>query len=328
MVGVREVGSPEELVLAHERDHAREGALVRIAGDPALALEIDARLLREPGVAAERRDVDGVHPLEPVPDPARARLEHHDLQPRELLEHPELEHRREGVPHAVGRRHVDEERERGVRHAPEPPGCRPERLEAGMDGDRQPELLRQPEHAMVVRVPRRLPCHHERRDEDPLHAIMRGPRELALGLLGEPERKVRDRHESPPAPGAELDDPAVVGPRVRLRELQVLALRLPEDAERRVEDREVEVFPIESLEPLRRIPRPEPRIVEIPEPRPHPPRRRGDATHQVHRPEPLRQVPPHHLGGPPRDLEVLEPLCVPADAHRPIAEARLEMAVP
>src|SRR5262249_60817105 len=128
---------------------------------------------------------------------------------------------------------------------------------------RQPELLGQPEDAVVVRVPGRLARHHEGRDEDPLHPLTRRPRELALGLFRKPERNMRDRHEAPAAPGAELDDPAVVGAWVRLRELQVLALRLPEDAERRVEDREAEVLPGEPLEALPRGPRAEPRIGDV-----------------------------------------------------------------
>src|SRR5262249_62355779 len=117
--------------------------------------------------------------------------------------------------------------------------------------------------------------------EVPAHPGPRRPRALALGLFGSPGRSMRDRREAPAAPGAELDDPAVVGACVRLRELQVLALRLPEDAERRVEDREVEVLPVEPLEALRRVPRAEPRIVEISEARSLAPRRRRDAPHHA-----------------------------------------------
>src|SRR5262245_50658234 len=140
VVGVREVRRPEELVLADARDDAGERALVRVARDPALALEVDARLLREARVAAERGRVDRVHALEPVADPAGAGLEHDDLQERELLEHAELEHRRERVTDAVGRRHVDQERERRVRHPSEATGRRPERLEARVDRDREADV--------------------------------------------------------------------------------------------------------------------------------------------------------------------------------------------
>src|SRR5439155_4923117 len=111
-------------------------------------------------------------------------------------------------------------------------------------------------------------------------------------------------------------------------QLQVLALRFPENAERRVEDGELQVLPIESLEALACVPRPEPRVVEIPEPGAYPARWRRDAPDQVHRAESLRQVPPHHLGGSPRDLEVLASFGVAADTHGPVAEARLETVVP
>src|SRR5436190_4167214 len=328
VVGVREVGGPEELVLADVRDDARERALVRVARDPALALEVDARLLRESGVPSERRRVDRVHPLEPVADPARARLEDDHLQARELLEHAVLEHRRERVPHAVRRRDVDEERERRVRHPPEPARRGPERLEAGMDGDRQPELRREPEDAVVVGMAGCFPRHHERRDEDALHAVARRARELALGFVGETEGDVRDRHEPTAAARAELDDPAVVDARVRLRELDVLAFRLPEHAERRVEHRDVEILLVEAREPLARIPRAEAGVVEVAEAGRLAAGRRRDAADQVHRAEALRQVAAHHLRWPAGDLEVLETLRVAPDAERPVAEARLEHAVP
>ena len=139
---------------------------------------------------------------------------------------------------------------------------------------------------------------------------------------------MRDRHEASPAAGTELDDPTVVDARVLLCELQVLALCLPEDTERRVEDREIEVLAVEPLEPLRRIPRAEARVVEIAEPGALPSRRCQDATDEIHRPETLRQVSPDHLRRTARDLEVLAPLFVAADAHRPVAKARLEPLVP
>src|SRR5262245_36224826 len=183
VVGVREVRRPEELVLADARDDAGERALVRVARDPALALEVEARLLAEARVAAERRRVHRVHPLEPVADPPGARLEHDDLQARELLEHAELEHRREGVTDAVRRGHVDEERERRVGHPPEAPGRRPERLEARVDRDREADVGSDLEHAVVIRMPRRLPRHHEGRDEDTLHPVARCPLDLARGLV-------------------------------------------------------------------------------------------------------------------------------------------------
>ncbi len=266
------VGGPEEFVFPHAGDHAGERALVGIAGDPALALEVDTGLLGKPRVAAERRRIDRVHALDPVPDPSRARLEDDDLQAREFLEHPELEHRGEGVTDAVGCGDVDDERERRVGHPPEPSRRGPEGLEPGMDRDRQPEILGHPEYVVMVRVSRRLSRHHEGRDEHTLHAVTGRPLDLARGFLGQAERDVRDGHQAPAAPGAELDDPAVVGTRVGLGELQILALRLPENAERRIENGEIEVLVVETRDPLCGIPRPESRVVEVPEAGPLPPR--------------------------------------------------------
>src|SRR5262245_38268304 len=111
MIRVGEVRRPEEAVLADDRNHARERAFVGVARYPALALEVDARLLGQRYVPPERRGVDGVHALEPVADPTGAGLEHHDLQAGELLEHAELEERREGVADGVRCGDVDEEAE-------------------------------------------------------------------------------------------------------------------------------------------------------------------------------------------------------------------------
>jgi len=68
-----------------------------------------------------------------------------------------------------------------------------------MDGDRQPELLRQAEHPMVSGCPG--PFASSRRAQcNTLDALTRRPRELALGVLGEAEREVRDRASRPPLP--------------------------------------------------------------------------------------------------------------------------------
>src|SRR5207253_736782 len=74
---------------------------------------------------------------------------------------------------------------------------------------------------------------------------------------------VRDRHQAAAAVAAEVDDPAVVGARVGLRQLEVLALGLPQDAERGVEDAGGEVLALEPLEALLRVPRAEAGVVEV-----------------------------------------------------------------
>src|SRR5205823_11119400 len=100
-------------------------------------------------------------------------------------------------------------------------------------------------------------------DEARLRAVGAGALGLRLGLAGKPERHVGDRDAPAAAAGAELDDPAVVRARVRLRESQVLALGLPEDAESRVEDGDVQVLAVEALEALLGVPRAEARVAQV-----------------------------------------------------------------
>ena len=229
--------------------------------------------------------------------------------------------------HAVRRGHVDEEGERGVAHAPEASGRRPEGLEAGVDADREADLLGAAEDAIVVGVARGFLRHHEGRDEDALHAVARRALELALRLLGDAEGEVCDGDQAAAAVAAEVDDPAVVGARVGLCQLQILALGLPQDAEGRVEDTDGEVLAVEPLEALLGVPGAEARVVEVLEAG----RRAGrgrDVADQVHRAEARGQVLADHLRGLAGDLEVLEAVRPLAHAERAVAPARLQVAVP
>src|SRR2546430_10065849 len=102
---------------------------------------------------------------------------------------------------------------------------------------------------MAVRLSR----ERERRDERAATAVADRALELARGRTRIAEREMRDRHQPAAARPAEVDDPAVVSARVRLGELDVLELALPEDRQRRIENRRIEPLPIEKREPLRRI---------------------------------------------------------------------------
>src|SRR5439155_1656593 len=165
--------------------------------------------------------------------------------------------------------------------------------------------------------------HHEGRDEDALHAVARRALELALRLLGDAEGEVRDRDEAAAAVAAEVDDPAVVGARVGLRQLQILALGLPQDAEGRVEDADGEVLAVEPLEALLGVPGAEARVVEVLEAG----RRAGrgrDVADQVHRAEARGQVLADHLGRLRRDLETIHSSApsassAPGSAPRPLS---------
>jgi hypothetical protein len=131
--------------------------LVRVARDPALALEVEARLLGEQLAyqGALRGVVDGVHAVEPVGDPAGAGLEHHHLEAGKLAEDPVLEERREGVSHGIGCRHVQEERVPHARVLAEAAGPGPLGLEARMDAEGQAELLGGREDPLVVTMTER-----------------------------------------------------------------------------------------------------------------------------------------------------------------------------
>ena len=183
MVGVREVRSPEEPVLAHYLHHAGQGGLVGVRRDPALALEVLRRLVLE-AFAHERalgRLVDGVEAVQPVAHPARTALEHDDPKARELLEGAVLEERREGMPHRLASDHVLEERELTTVHLSEARLPRPERVEGRMDAERQAELCGRGEHPVVVRMRHPLAGRRKGRDPDALDAVAGGPSQLAFG---------------------------------------------------------------------------------------------------------------------------------------------------
>ncbi len=105
VVGVREVRRPHEPVGAEALGERRDRLLVGVAADPAPLLEVVRRRVLERHPLADAGVAEhGVHAVEPVADPAAARLEHEDLQAREPVEHAVVEQRGELVAHAVGRR--------------------------------------------------------------------------------------------------------------------------------------------------------------------------------------------------------------------------------
>src|SRR5206468_682491 len=77
-------------------DDGRERALVGVGGDPALPAHVGARQLAERQRDPQRSPGERVHAVEPVGEPARARLEHDHLEPREAVEGRMEEEGREG----------------------------------------------------------------------------------------------------------------------------------------------------------------------------------------------------------------------------------------
>ena len=101
------VRAPDDAVLADERSQYRQGALVDLVADPALAGEVLAR--RQTHLRAEAAEALGllVEPLHPERHPAAARLQEHDPQVRVAFEDTEGDqlgtgqHLLEGVRHGV-----------------------------------------------------------------------------------------------------------------------------------------------------------------------------------------------------------------------------------
>ena len=98
-------------------------------------------------------------------------------------------------------------------------------------------------------MPERASVVGERRDVRAPRAFADGPLQLSAAAVGIAEGQVRGR-DQPGAVGAELADPAVVGAGVGLRQLGVVELGLPQQADRRVEDGGVDALGVEQLEAL------------------------------------------------------------------------------
>src|SRR6266446_9551291 len=104
-----------------------------------------------------------------------------------------------------------------------------------MESERYAEVLCFGKNDVVVGMGVRLAGHGELRDPRAFTSVAHGAVELIGGGLGIAEREMGDRNQASAAVGAEVDDPAVVGARVGLCELDVLAFGLPDQAHRRVQ---------------------------------------------------------------------------------------------
>src|SRR5262245_28613413 len=162
----------------------------------------------------------------------------------------------------------------------------------------------------------------ERRQPSGAAPVGDGALQLARGGLRIAEREVRDRNEAPTRVAAEVGDPAVVRALIGERQVAVVDLALPEQAERRIEHGLLEVLEIEQLDPLLRVAGSERNVILVPA--------IGAALHRQisHRAEQSE----HTLGGALRrasiELEILESLRVGADPQRALAVALLEVLAP
>src|SRR5712691_6588241 len=101
MVGMREVGCPEELVRSAQLHHRGQRMLVGVGRNPNVALEVEARTLLELDRSSDDAVVYRVHPVEPVADPSGADFQDNELELRKAVERSELEETRQTVTHGV-----------------------------------------------------------------------------------------------------------------------------------------------------------------------------------------------------------------------------------
>src|SRR5262249_25971589 len=133
------VGAPQDVALGAELDHRRQRLLVGIERNEALLEEILTWLAPEPRHVPPHLLVVAIHAVEPVSDPAHARLEEAHSQPGKLLEHSAAHDVHASRLQLEGM--ADHVKEEGIsitvgaesRHA---------RSEARMDGHRDVEVLR------------------------------------------------------------------------------------------------------------------------------------------------------------------------------------------
>src|SRR5438046_1386271 len=104
----------------------------------------------------------------------------------------------------------------------------------------------------------------ERRHEEPLHSVTRGAAQFLFRLVREGQRDMRDRDEPSVRARAEIYDPTIVGPRIRHRQFEIFALRLPQEPERGIQERTLYVLDVQAPEPLFGIHRAERGLIDIP----------------------------------------------------------------
>ena len=192
-----------------------------------------------------------------------------------------------------------------------------------MDREGNVEVLRGREHGIVARVAERPGVVGERRD---VRARAPSPtaRSSSRGGIRIAQRKVRGGYETV-APRAELADPPVVRARVRLREIGIVELGLPQQADRRVQHDGIDALGVQHLQPLVRVHAPVRRLADV--------GAFGIEPHRMqvriaHRSERGRKALTAHDRRTATDLERFEVGVVAHDAQRAVTELRLEVGLP
>jgi hypothetical protein len=191
-----------------------------------------------------------------------------------------------------------------------------------MDRERHVELNGLREERVVVGVPVRLPRVREGADEATAAAVRDRALELRRGGDGIEERELRDWHEAPARAAAEVRDPAVVRALVGERQLRFFDLALPEQAERRIEHRLLEMLAVEQFDALLRVASAKRDVLHVT------PLGAGARALVAHRAQHAERAAVRPLGAAPVQLQVFEAGVVHADTERARAIRSFQVFLP
>src|SRR5829696_4968219 len=136
MISMGKITCPEKTILTDKGNNASERAFIRIARHPALALEIEARLLCERHALPNRRFVHCIHAIQPIADPTATDLKNNDLQLWELIKDAILKERSETFPDDVAERDILKEGRVTPSHVAKSGWCCPMRFKRRMETKR------------------------------------------------------------------------------------------------------------------------------------------------------------------------------------------------
>src|SRR5260370_19420576 len=219
------------------------------------------------------------------------------------------------------------------------------RFEGGMNRERHVVILRRCEDRVVTRIAVRDAGDRERTYECALATVFHRTFQFARGLGGVAEREVRYWNQAAAGVAAEIRDPAIVSAAICGRQLRVEEFRLPQEADRRIENRFFHPFLLEQLETLLHHHGAERRAFQVSVLglwRHHPRLLRLEfaAAHYgfaqllrvlhplPHSTERTQQPGLRHLCAFPIDFEILAAIVTDADSHRAIAILRVDVFFP
>ena len=220
------IGRPEEPIVAHILNDMGERPLVRVAGNPALALEIDAGFFLERHIIAQAGLIRRIHPVQRRPYPARTGLKQDDLDPGKTVEQPPLKH---AVERLLGPLHAER-----ILH----PACVLHAFKTligpnlgmfghRMDGDRHFKLLGLRPKGIVIGMGMRDTRERIGCDKSAFGSLAHGSFKLGRGGYRVGQRNMRNSNQATVRVGTEITDPAVVRLGIRQGQVYFINLALP-----------------------------------------------------------------------------------------------------